>query len=125
MLEVSEQFRIGVLIPMVTTESDVVQVAERLHELAAEMGVHELPRIGAMIEAPAAALSIPCLKKHVAFSVSALMISPNTPWPPGERIPWLLSISLTTIRLFYGSSSWWSGNPVTFRCSLWGACRPD
>ena len=66
-LEVSQQFRIGVLIPMVTTESDVVQVAGRLHELAAEMGVHELPRIGAMIETPAAALSIPSLKKHVDF----------------------------------------------------------
>jgi phosphoenolpyruvate-protein kinase (PTS system EI component) len=67
MLEVSQQFRIGVLIPMVTTESDVVQVAGRLHELAAEMGIRELPRIGAMIETPAAALSIPSLKKHVDF----------------------------------------------------------
>jgi phosphoenolpyruvate-protein phosphotransferase len=66
-LEVSQQFRIGVLIPMVTTESDVVRVAGRLHELAAEMGVQELPRIGAMIETPAAALSIPTLKKHVDF----------------------------------------------------------
>jgi phosphoenolpyruvate-protein kinase (PTS system EI component) len=66
-LEVSQQFRIGVLIPMVTTESDVVQVAGRLHELAAEMGNRELPRIGAMIETPAAALSIPSLKKHVDF----------------------------------------------------------
>lgn len=67
MLEVSQQFRIGVLIPMVTTESDVVQVVGRLHELAEEMGVHELPRIGAMIETPAAALSISSLKKHVDF----------------------------------------------------------
>ena len=66
-LAVSQQFRIGVLIPMVTTESDVVQVAGRLHKLAAEMGIRELPRIGAMIETPAAALSIPSLKKHVDF----------------------------------------------------------
>jgi phosphoenolpyruvate-protein kinase (PTS system EI component) len=66
-LEVSRQFRIGVLIPMVTTESDVVQVVGRLHALAAEMGAAELPRIGAMIETPAAALSIPSLKKHVDF----------------------------------------------------------
>ena len=57
----------GILIPMVTTESDVVQVVKRLHELAAEMGFHELPRIVAMIETPAAALSIPSLKKHVDF----------------------------------------------------------
>jgi phosphoenolpyruvate-protein phosphotransferase len=66
-LEVSQQFRMGVLIPMVTTESDVVQVAELFHRLAAEMGIRELPRIGAMIETPAAALSIPSLKKHVDF----------------------------------------------------------
>jgi phosphoenolpyruvate-protein kinase (PTS system EI component) len=52
---------------MVTTESDVVQVAGRLHKLATEMGIRELPRIGAMIETPAAALSIPSLKKHVHF----------------------------------------------------------
>jgi phosphoenolpyruvate-protein kinase (PTS system EI component) len=66
-LEVSQQFRIGVLIPMVTTESDVVQVVELFHRLAVEMGIRELPRIGAMIETPAAALSIPSLKKHVDF----------------------------------------------------------
>jgi phosphotransferase system enzyme I (PtsI) len=66
-LKVSQQFCIGVLIPMVTTESDVVQVVELFHRLAAEMGIRELPRIGAMIETPAAALSIPSLKKHVDF----------------------------------------------------------
>jgi phosphotransferase system enzyme I (PtsI) len=67
LLEVSQQFRIGVLIPMVTTESDVVQVEKLLHRLADEMGIRVLPRIGAMIETPAAALSIPSLKKHVDF----------------------------------------------------------
>jgi phosphotransferase system enzyme I (PtsI) len=67
LLEVSQQFQIGVLIPMVTTESDVVQIAERLHQLAARMGIRRLPRLGAMIETPAAALSIPSLKKHVDF----------------------------------------------------------
>jgi phosphotransferase system enzyme I (PtsI) len=67
MLEVSQQFPIGVLIPMVTMEADVVQVAERLHRLADEMSIRALPRIGAMVETPAAALSIPSLKKHVDF----------------------------------------------------------
>jgi phosphoenolpyruvate-protein phosphotransferase len=67
MLKVSQQFRIGVLIPLVTTENDVVQVIELFHRLAAELGIRELPRIGAMIETPAAALSIPSLKKHVDF----------------------------------------------------------
>ena len=66
-LKVSQQFNIGVLIPMVTIESDVIFVIELLRRLAAEMGIRELPRIGAMIETPAAALSIPSLKTHVDF----------------------------------------------------------
>lgn len=67
LLEVSQQFRIGILIPMVTMESDVIRVVERMQQLAAEMGIHEWPRIGAMIETPAAALSIDSLKKHLDF----------------------------------------------------------
>jgi phosphotransferase system enzyme I (PtsI) len=66
-LEVSQHFSIGVLIPMVTTESDAIQIAQRLHQLADDMGIRRLPRLGAMLETPAAALSVPCLKKHVDF----------------------------------------------------------
>ncbi len=67
LLDVSQQFPIGVLIPMVTTERDVLEIAEKLHELADEMGIRELPRLGAMIETPAAALSIPALNEYVDF----------------------------------------------------------
>ena len=67
LLQVSRQFQIGVLIPMVTTEDDIVAIAARFHELADNMGIHERPRLGAMIETPAAALSIPMLKQHVDF----------------------------------------------------------
>jgi phosphoenolpyruvate-protein phosphotransferase len=66
-LEVSQEIGIGVLIPMVTMERDVVHIVSRLHKFAAEMGIRELPRIGAMIETPAAALSIANLKKYVDF----------------------------------------------------------
>lgn len=66
-LEVSRRISIGILIPMVTTESDVAQVAERLRKLADEMGISKLPRLGAMIETPAAALAIQTLKDHVDF----------------------------------------------------------
>ncbi len=66
-LEVSQEFEIGVLIPMVTIESDVTHVVSRLQKFATEMGIRKLPRIGAMIETPAAALSIASLKKHVDF----------------------------------------------------------
>jgi phosphotransferase system enzyme I (PtsI) len=67
MLKVSQQIPINVLIPMVTTESDVVQVAQRFCGLAQEMGIRDLPWIGAMVETPAAALSISSLRKHVDF----------------------------------------------------------
>lgn len=66
-LRVSQHFRLGVLIPMVTTESDVVHIAELFRHLAHDMGIREVPRLGAMIETPAAALSIPSLKPHVDF----------------------------------------------------------
>ena len=52
---------------MVTTERDIVDVVEMLGDLAGDMGIRELPGIGATIETPAAALSIPTLKPHVDF----------------------------------------------------------
>lgn len=67
MLQVSQQIPIGVLIPMVTLERDVVEIVEQLHRLAREIGIGEIPRIGAMIETPAAALAIPTLKPHLDF----------------------------------------------------------
>lgn len=67
LLMVSRQFRIGVLIPMVTTENDVLEIVAKLRDLAADIGLHQLPRLGAMIETPAAALSIPALKQYVDF----------------------------------------------------------
>ena len=66
-LEVSQEFGLGILIPMVTVESDVTHVVSRLRKFAAEMGIRKLPRIGAMIETPAAALSIASLRTHVDF----------------------------------------------------------
>ncbi len=66
-LDVSQEIPIGVLIPMVTTERDVVQVAQRFRRLGEEMGIRHLPRLGAMIETPAAALSVRSLRKHVDF----------------------------------------------------------
>jgi len=66
-LQVSQEFEIGILIPMVAVERDVVHIVSQLHKFAADMGIREIPRIGAMIETPAAALSIANLKKHVDF----------------------------------------------------------
>ena len=67
LLDVSRQIPISLLIPMVTTERDIVDVVEMLGNLADDMRIQELPGIGATIETPAAALSIPTLKQHVDF----------------------------------------------------------
>lgn len=67
LLESSRRFNIGILIPMVTLESDVVQVIDRCRKLAADMSVDKIPKIGAMIETPAAALTVGALAKHVDF----------------------------------------------------------
>lgn len=66
-LEVSQEVGIRVLILMATIEKDVVHFLSLLQKLAAEMGIRTLPRIGAMIETLAAALSIASLKTHVDF----------------------------------------------------------
>ena len=67
MLEVSKELPLSILIPMVVTEEDVIIVVKMVHELAVELGISDLPRIGAMIETPTAALSVLSLKKYVDF----------------------------------------------------------
>ena len=67
LLESSRRFNIGILIPMVTLEGDVVPVVDRCRRLAAEMGLTKIPPIGAMIETPAAALTVGSLARHVDF----------------------------------------------------------
>ena len=67
LLDSSRRFNIGILLPMVTLESEVVQVVETIRKLAAAMGVNEVPPVGAMIEPPAAALTVRALVKHVNF----------------------------------------------------------
>lgn len=63
----ARRFNLGILIPMVTMESDVVRVIDMCRKLAVSMGVHDLPPIGAMVETPSAALTVARLAKHVDF----------------------------------------------------------
>jgi phosphotransferase system enzyme I (PtsI) len=67
LLDSSKRFNLGILIPMVTLESDVIRVISACHRIAAEMGVKHIPPIGAMIETPAAALAVASLVRHVDF----------------------------------------------------------
>lgn len=67
LLDISRRFNIGILIPMVTTKSDIVRVVAVCRSLADSMGIQTLPPIGAMIETPAAALSVRAFAPHVDF----------------------------------------------------------
>lgn len=66
-LELSKEFDVRVLVPMVTLPDDVATVKEHLIQLGAELQMSSLPKLGAMIETPAAALSAPAIAKHVDF----------------------------------------------------------
>ncbi len=67
MLRLSDDFDVSILIPMVTLPQDVATVRACLVRLGAERGTGTLPRLGAMIETPAAALSIKDIEPHVDF----------------------------------------------------------
>lgn len=56
-LELSRDFDVRILIPAVVQADDVVVVQEHLQELAREMQVSNLPRLGASLETPSAVLA--------------------------------------------------------------------
>jgi phosphoenolpyruvate-protein phosphotransferase len=66
LLQLSTEFDLHILVPMVTLPDDVEIVQQQLLELTSESGI-ALPKLGAMIETPAAALSLPEIAKHVDF----------------------------------------------------------
>ncbi len=58
-LELTREFDLRLLVPMVTLPDDIAVVKERLSEIGSEMQMSSLPKLGAMIETPAAALPSP------------------------------------------------------------------
>jgi len=66
-LELSTEYDVCVLIPMVTLPDDVIAVKDTLTQLGSELQMATLPKLGAMIETPAAALSAQEIVKHVDF----------------------------------------------------------
>lgn len=67
LLSFSREHDVRVLVPMVTFASEMAQVGERFAAIAREMGIDQLPPLGAMIELPAAALCVPDLLQHAGF----------------------------------------------------------
>jgi phosphoenolpyruvate-protein phosphotransferase len=67
LLEFSRDRDLRILVPMVTLAEEMKEVRRRLREKADAMGIETLPALGAMIETPAAALSIAEIIPHADF----------------------------------------------------------
>jgi phosphoenolpyruvate-protein phosphotransferase len=67
LLRLSHEQQLRVLVPMVTLEEDIQAMRELFEVMCAELGLPQRPAFGAMIETPAAALSVPAIAKHVDF----------------------------------------------------------
>lgn len=65
-LQLSDEFDVQILIPMVVTEEDVRFVRGALNKQGGDLS-RPLPKLGAMIETPAAALSASRIAPHVDF----------------------------------------------------------
>jgi phosphoenolpyruvate-protein phosphotransferase len=67
LLRLSQAQDIRILVPMVTFEREMQQIRDLLVAVAHEMGIENLPLLGAMIETPAAALTVGQIAKHADF----------------------------------------------------------
>jgi len=67
LLQLSSDFDLHILVPMVTLPSDIEVVNQVLKELISKSTISCMPKIGAMVETPAAALTTPDILKHAEF----------------------------------------------------------
>src|SRR5262245_38746780 len=67
LVRLSQERYLRVLVPMVTLEEDIQAMRKVFEATCAELGLPQRPAFGAMIETPAAALSVPAIAKHVDF----------------------------------------------------------
>ncbi len=66
-LELAGEFDVRILVPMVTLPDDVSVVREQLIKLCSRLRISSPPKLGAMIETPAAALAAQEIVKHADF----------------------------------------------------------
>ncbi len=66
-LELSREFDVRVVVPMVTLPDDVSEVKDQLTQLCSELRIASPPELGAMIETPAAALAAQEIVRHADF----------------------------------------------------------
>ena len=67
LLHLASDFDLHILVPMVTLPRDMGAVKEALKEAASRTKTSGVPRLGAMIETPAAALTAPDILQHAEF----------------------------------------------------------
>lgn len=67
LLQLSSDFDLHILVPMVTLPSDIEVVNQVLKELTSKGATSRMPKIGAMVETPAAALTAPDILKYAGF----------------------------------------------------------
>ena len=67
LLQLSAEFNLHIIVPMVTLPYDVQKVKEFLTDSATKTVASSAPKLGAMVETPAAALTAPEIGQHVDF----------------------------------------------------------
>jgi len=67
LLQLSLDFQLRILVPMVTLPSDIQAVKERLEQTARRTETSHMPKLGAMIETPAAALIAGDIANYAEF----------------------------------------------------------
>lgn len=67
LIQLSLDHDLHILVPMVTLPRDMLSVRHALSEAAARAKTSGMPKLGAMIETPAAALAAPEMLKHADF----------------------------------------------------------
>jgi phosphoenolpyruvate-protein kinase (PTS system EI component) len=67
LLRLSQNQAIRILVPMVALERDIQKIRDLLGIVAREMGLQQVPPFGAMIETPAAALTVADITRHADF----------------------------------------------------------
>ena len=68
LLQISSDYDLHILVPMVTLPRDMAAVQEALREAASRAKTSNVPTLGAMIETPAAALAAPDILKYAEFA---------------------------------------------------------
>ncbi len=66
-LRLSREHDIRILVPMITTSEDMRKVWVQVEQEAAELGITDIPMLGAMIETPAAALCVSEIVRYADF----------------------------------------------------------